>query len=404
MDLAGRAAIVGFGDAYADREHVKDPLQLAAEATVAALRDAGIGKERLDGLFTGREPWADRRPQWNNIFASYLRLPVRWSSEITIHGAGVNAMLGHAALAVVSGVAEYVLCVQSDATPLFIDTTAVGAASDADPQFEYPYGPLIPALYAQAACRYMHEYGITPAQMARVAVAHQDWAVHHPHAAKRAKGRITVETVLASPYVATPFRLWDCATWGPGGTAGAFVVTTAERARDTAARPIYILGFGACSTHEYLTDRLGLRSSPLPLGTLPNLTTTGARPAADQAYAMAGLSPGDVDLVEAGGNFTTTVLMLLEDFGFCRKGEAGAFVEAGHIDVGGDLPMDTNGGWLSFGQPGISCGVDPIVEAVRQLRGVPLGLPVPTPRVALTHASGGMLACHSVTLLGPEAP
>ena len=400
MRLGARAAIVGFGDAYADAARPKDPLQLAAEATRAAIRDAGIPKEAITGLFTGRSPWADMRPQWNNIFASYLQLPLLWSSEVTIHGAGVNATLGHAALAVTTGLVDYVLCLQSDATPLFIDTTAVGAAMDADPQFEYPYGPLIPALYAQAACRYMHEYGVGEAQLARVAVAHQEWAVHHPWAAKRKKGRITVETVLASPYVATPLRLWDCATWGPGGTAGAFVVTTAERAEALHPQPVYILGFGTCSTHEYLTDRMALRSSPLPLGRLPNLTTTGAAPAARRAYEMAGCGPRDVDLVEAGGNFTHTVLMLLEDFGFCEKGAAGRFVEAGHTDPGGTLPVDTNGGWLSFGQPGISCGIDPIVEAVRQLRGVPLGLAVPGAHLALTHASGGMLACHSVTLLG----
>ncbi|MBI2964044.1 MAG: thiolase family protein [Deltaproteobacteria bacterium] len=398
--LRAGAAIVGFGDAYADTEHRKDPIQLAAEATRMAIADAGIRKDQITGIYTGRAPWADMRPQWNNVFSSYMQLPVEFSSEITTHGGGVNAVLGHAALLVTSGFADYVLCLQSDAMPLFQDTTAFGAAMDADPQFERPYGPLIASLYAQAACRYMHEYGISEQQMARVAVAHQDWAVHHPYATKRAKGKITVQTVLDSPYVATPLHYWNCAAWGPGGTAGAFIVTTAERAEAMTERPIYILGFGHCSSHEYLTDRMALRSSPLPLGTLPNLTTLAAKKAAEHAYEMAQCGPRDIDIVEAGGNFTHTVMMLLEDFGFCEKGAAGRFVEEGHIDVGGDLPMDTNGGWLSYGQPGISCGIDPIVEAVRQLRGEALGLQVAGARTALTHATGGMLACHGVTILG----
>lgn len=399
MKLRAKTAIVGFGDSYADKENRKDPLRLAAEATLKAIADAGIRKEQITGLITGRSPWADLRPQWNNLFASYMQIPLEWSTEVTMHGGGVNAILGNAAVAVATGIADYVLCLQSDAIALFADLTAFGASMDADPQFEFPYGPLIAALYAQSACRYMHEYGVTEEQMARVAVAHQDWAVHHPYATKAKKGKITVDTVLSSPWVATPLRLWNCAAWGPGGTGGAFIVTSAERAEAMTDRPIYILGFGISSSHEYLTDRMALRSSPLPLGNLPNLTTLAARPAAARAYKMAECGPRDIQLVEVGGNFTHTVMMLLEDLGFCEKGEAGRFVEEGHIDVGGDLPMDTNGGWLSFGQSGISCAVDPIVEGIRQLRGEALGLQVPNVKTALTHATGGMLACHGVTIL-----
>ena len=210
------AAIVGMGDAYADKDHVKDPLQLAAEASLGAFRDAGIKKDDIDILLTGRAPWADRRPQWSNIFASYLQLPVRMTTEITFHGAGVNAMIGQAALAIAAGVADYVLCVQSDAVELFIDATAVGAATDACPQFEFPYGPTIPTIYAQLACRYMHEFGVTEEDFAEVAVQRQEWAVHHPKAAKRKHGLITVEDVMRSPYISTPLRRWMCATWGPG--------------------------------------------------------------------------------------------------------------------------------------------------------------------------------------------
>lgn len=407
MKLGRVAAIVGMGDAYASEQDIKDPLQLASEASWKAIREAGIGKSDIGALFTGRAPWADRRPQWNNIFASYLQLPVSLSTEVTVHGSGVNAMLGYGVRAIATGDAEYVLCVQSDATPLFIDTVAVGAATDACPQFEFPYGPLIPTLYAQIARRYMHEFGATERDFAEVAVQHQEWGRHHPHAAKRKYGKIDVETVLKSPYISTPLRRWMCATWGPGGTAGAFVVTTVENARKIArergVQPIYIRGFGHLVTHEYLIERMGLRESRYPLGDLPNITTSGLVHCAREAYQMAGMTPSDVGTVQLSGNFSHTVLIAMEDLGFAKKGKAMELVKAGRMAPGGDLPTNTNGGWMSFGQPGISCAVDPIVEAVRQLRGQALGLQIePPPKVAMTHGAGGLYACHSATLLSTE--
>jgi len=402
MKLGNAAAIIGFGDAYADKDNKRDPLQLATEATAIALADADIKKTDVDTLFTGRAPWSDCRPQWNNIFASHLQMPVKLSTEVTFHGAGVNAMLGMAVEKIATGQADYVLCVQSDATPLFVDTVAMGAATDADPQFEYPYGPTIPALYAQWACRYMHEFGVTEEDLAMVAVQHQDWGIHHPKAAKRRFGKIDIETVMNSPYIAAPLRRWMCATWGPGGTAGAFIVASAEKAASARA-PIYINGYGSYSTHEYLVERMALRNAPASLGALPNLTTTGLTEAAAQAYAMADMRPGDMDMVQLSGNFAHTVLMELEDLGFAEKGKAMDLVRSGAMEPGGSLPVDTNGGWLSFGQPGISCTVDSIVEAVRQLRGDAMGLGVPDAERAIVYGGGGMLACHAVSILSNKA-
>ncbi|GMV56735.1 MAG: lipid-transfer protein [Betaproteobacteria bacterium] len=396
------AAIVGMGDAYADREHVKDPLQLASEASWAAFRDAGITKDQIDVLLTGRAPWADRRPQWNNIFASHLQMPVRMTTELTFHGAGVNAMIGQAALAVASGAADYVLCVQADAVELFIDATAVGAATDACPQFEFPYGPTIPTIYAQLACRYMHEFGVTEEDFAEVAVQRQEWAVHHPKAAKRKHGLITVDDVMRSPYISSPLRRWMCATWGPGGTAGAFIVTSVERAA-RAKNPIYIRGFGTCTTHEYLCERINLRKSTVPLGNLPAITTTGAAHAAREAYAMADMKPEDMDMAAVAGNFSHTFLVQLEDLGFAPKGRAMDLVRSGRMRPGGDFPVDTNGGWMGFGQPGISVAADSLVETIRQLRGNPLGLKAGNdPKTAMAYSAGGMLACHSTVILSTE--
>lgn len=400
-DLGSVAAIVGMGDAYADKENRKDPLQLASEAAWAAIRDAGIDKKDIQVVLTGRPPWADLRPQWSNIIAAYLQLPVIFTSEVAMHGTGANAMLGLAAMLLKAGRADHILCLEADASPLFVDAVAIGAEVDADPQFERPHGPTIPSLYAQSACRYMHEFGVSEADFAEVAVQHQEWGRQHPKAAKRKYGSISVEQVLESPYVASPLRRWMCATWGPGGTAGAFVLTHAERARD-AARPIYLRGFGSCAIHEYLTEKMALRDSPFDLGPLPTLTHTAALEVGRQAYEMAGMGPQDMDLVQLSGNFSHTVLMQLEDLGFADKGKAMDLVRSGRMLPGGDLPVDTNGGFLSFGQPGMSCITDALVENVRQLRGDALGPQVPDARTALFYAQGGMFACHSSTILSTE--
>ncbi|WP_077003018.1 thiolase family protein [Variovorax sp. KK3] len=393
------AAIVGMGDAYADVNNRKDPLQLAVEATHKALADAGIRKDQVDAVFTGRSPWADKRSQWSNIFISHMQMPVTLTSELTMHGAGLNATVHVAAQMIAAGRADYVLCLQSDATELFVDAVAMGAEADADPQFEVPYGPTIPSLYAQAACRYFHEYGIGEQDLADVAVANQRWAVHHPHAAKARFGEIDRAKVLASPYVSTPLRRWMCSTWG-GGTGGALVVTSPERAR-AVRDPVYVMGYGSATTHEYLGDRMNMRSCRFPgLGVFPNLTHTATAEAARQAFAMSGLDRSDIDMAQISVNFAHMGPMVMEDLGFARKGRGIDLYREGRTAVDGDLPTDTNGGWLSFGQPGISCNMDSYVEAIRQLRGQALGrAPARRPRTALVQGAGGMLAAGSVTLL-----
>lgn len=393
------AAIVGMGDAYASVRDRKDPLQLAAEATHKALADAGIGKDQVDAVFTGRSPWADKRSQWSNIFISHMQMPVSLTTEVTMHGAGLNATVGMAAQMIAAGQAEYVLCLQSDATELFVDAVAMGAEADADPQYEVVYGPTIPSLYAQAACRYFHEYGITEEDLADVAIANQRWAIHHPHAAKAKFGEIDRAKVLASPYVSTPLRRWMCSTWG-GGTGGALIVTSPERAR-AARDPVYLMGYGSATTHEYLGDRMNMRKCRYPgLGQFPNLTHTATAEAARQAYTMSGLGPKDIDMTQISVNFAHMGPIVMEDLGFAAKGRGIDLYREGRTGVDGDLPTDTNGGWLSFGQPGISCNMDSYVEAIRQLRGQALGLaPAKRPRTVLVQGAGGMLAAGGVAIL-----
>ena len=328
-----------------------------------------------------------------------MQMPVKRTSEVTMHGSGLTITLGIAAEMIGAGQADYVLCLAADATELFVDAVALGAEADADPQFEVPYGPIIPSLYAQAACRYLHEFGLTEEDLADVAIANQRWAVHHPHAAKAKFGEIDRAKVLASPYVSTPIRRWMCSTWG-GGTGGALVVTSVERAK-AARNPIYLMGYGSTSTHEYLTDRVNMRACRYPeLGQMPDLTTTATAVASKDAYAMSGLTPSDIDMVQISANFAHMGPIIMEDLGFAAKGRGIDIYRAGRTGYDGDLPTDTNGGWLSFGQPGISCNMDSMVEAVRQLRGEPLGrMPKRKPKTVLVQGAGGMIAAGAVLLL-----
>jgi acetyl-CoA acetyltransferase len=398
--LRGRAAIVGFGDCHAARGEAPSAYRLAMLAIARALDDAGVGKDEVDGLLTGRAPLSEERLQWNNVLASYARLTPRYSTEITTHAAGMNLMLRHAALAVTQGLARFVLCVGADALAASPQARQRIGAVDADPEFEQPYEPLIPTLYALVANRLQHEYGITEEDLAAVVVECQRWAVHHPHASRAHLGLVTAAEVMRSPPVAGVLRRWHCAPWGPPGSAGALLVTNAETARALHPRPVYLLGAGECHTHESLTDRMGLRRSALPLGALPNLTTTGGVVAARDAFAEAGIACGDVDVVQTASQFAHVELMALAEMGFVGLREAGAFVRSGVTGPGGALPTNTNGGWLGFGQPGVSCVMDSLGEAVRQLRGRALGLQVPDPVIAVVHANGGVHACHSVSVLG----
>lgn len=400
--LRGKAAIIGFGDSYCRKDERKTAFRLAMEATAAALQDAGIRKSEIDGLLTGRGPISDPRPQWNNVFASYAKMTPRYSTEITTHAAGMVGMIRHAALAVTSGTARFVLCVGADAAAGLTDPRSEAASIDLDPEFERPYGPILPTMYAQIASRLMHEYGMTEEHMAAVSVQCQNWATHHPYSAKGHKGRISIDDVLKSPMVASPLRLWNCAIWGPPGTGGAVIVTTSEIARSLNMTPLYLLGAGECQTHEYLTDRMGLRESSLAFGTLPNITTSACGVAAKAAYDMAGLAPTDMDVVQTASNFSHMVLMSLAELGFTNMHEAGDFVMSGATDIGGTIPANTNGGWLSFGQPGVSCVMDSVIETVRQLRGSALGVQVPDARIGMVHAAGGTSACHNALILGTE--
>jgi acetyl-CoA acetyltransferase len=234
---------------------------------------------------------------------------------------------------------------------------------------------------------------------ARVAVENRRWALDHPHAAMRHKGPITVADVLSSRMIASPLRLLDCAVWYPGGIATAMVLTRDDLAKSRHREATWIAGFGQCTTHEWVGERLGgFGYAPMEDG--PDLIRTGASVAAKQSYAMSGLAPKDIDLVQTSAPFSFANLMVLEELGFCGRGEGGEFVASGGVNYDGGLPFNTNGGYLSFGQ--VAQGLYNLHETIDQLWGRAEGRQVAAAEIGMVHGHGGPLAAHSVIIVAKE--
>jgi acetyl-CoA acetyltransferase len=240
-------------------------------------------------------------------------------------------------------------------------------------------------MYALAASRHMYECGTTREQLAEVAVAARGWARLNPKAFKRED--LNVEDVLASRMVSSPLSILDCCLVTDGG--GALLVTSAERAKDLRKPPVYLLGAGEAHWHRNISQ-------------MPDLTGTAASDSGRRAYEMAGIRPEEVDVVMLYDAFTITPILFLEDLGFCEKGEGGSFVKDGRIAPGGELPVNTNGGGLSYNHPGMY-GLLLVIEAVRQLRGECGERQVEGAEIALAHGNGGVLSSQVTAVLGIQS-
>ena len=248
--------------------------------------------------------------------------------------------------------------------------------------YESPYGNTLVGAYAMAARRHMHQFGTTSEQLAEIAVVTRRHASLNPLAMYR--DPITVQDVLNSRMIADPLHLLDCCVVSDGG--GAVLVTTEERARDLKQSPVFVLGSSESHTHAHISQ-------------MPDLTVTAAAITAQRSFAEAGIKPGDIDMAMIYDSFTITVLLLIEDLGFCKKGEGGAFVQEGRIALGGQLPINTDGGGLSSNHPGMR-GIFLIIEATRQLRGQCGPRQVENAKLAVAHGSGGLLSSQATTILG----
>jgi acetyl-CoA acetyltransferase len=381
-----KAAIAGIGESQVGKVPGRSALQLQSDAALAALADAGVTISEVDGLFTTPV----RVEHWNmpaGVVAGFFGIRPNYLSTVDVAGASGCSMIDQAIAAVESGRCEVALCVAGQ-NLLSNRSRSQAVQSMAErgsghPQFEVPYGPLIPSLYALIAQRHMHEYGTTPEQLAQVAVTMRKHASLNPNAHKREL--ISVDDVMNSRMITSPLHVFDCAIVSDG--AAAAVVMRADRARDLGRKPVYLLGSGYGLRHGYVGDA-------------QCLTTSGAMDAGRTAFGKAGLAPKDINVAQIYDCFTITVIVELEDLGFCPKGEGGRFVEDGNIGLGGRLPVTTHGGLLSGGHPGLGGGFFHVLEAVRQLRGEAGERQVANAEVVLAHGNGGVVSVHCTLILG----
>ncbi len=383
--LRGAVAMVGAADTRVGVVPDLTSAQLQIEAARLALADAGIAKERIDGLITCNAS-VERGPLKTfhaEMVAELLGITPRFCLTGAVGGALPVLMIEHAAAAIAAGLCHTVLLISADNILSGSKRRVAVPEPWDDPQFEEPYGPTTPAMYALIARAHMHAYGTTSEQFAAVAVACRKHASRNPGAQKR--DPITIADVLNSRMIADPLHLLDCSLVSDGGAA--IVITAAERAKDFDKRPVYFLGAG--EAHPYL--------SLLHAG---SLTESGAIQSASQAYAAAGVTPGDIDLALVYDAFTPMAVIYLEDLGFCPKGEGGRFVENGNIELGGSLPVNTHGGLLSYCHAGLANSIFQITEAVRQLRGECGPRQVARARLAIVHGQGGRASTHGTAILG----
>ena len=385
--LRGKVAIVGVADTEVGVLPGRTPMEMGVEAALAAIADAGLEKNDIDGLVTCNA-MAQPMMYHAEATAEYLQIFPRYCIAAGAGGGTTFSIIHHAASAIATGMADVVVVAMADAmrSGLTRDQAMMVQASTGHPEFEQPYGPTVPAYYALIAQAHMAEFGTTQEQFAGIAVACRAHAARNPAAQMR--DLISVEDVLESRMIADPLHLLDCSLVSDGGAA--IVLTSAERAADMKQTPIYLLGAGEGHSHEHISAAR-------------NLTTSAAKEAGQRAFEMSGLRPTDMDFAQLYDCFTPTVLVELEDLGFCEKGEGGAFVESGALLPGGSLPVNTHGGLLSHSHPGNPGSMFALTESVWQLRGDAGGRQVADSKNALVHAQGGIMSSHTALVLGTEA-
>ena len=377
-DLTRAAAIVGI------REHVtryapdKSELQLQGESVIKALEDAGLTKQDVDGLLTASMSIRNS----GLALTDYLDMYPKYLDNTTLGGGSFEFHLGHALNAIAGGrincaVIAYSTLARSGGVAVGTGGVARFGHPRLDPSpdsFEELYGLTTVGLYAMIAQRHMHLYGTTSEQLAEVAVAARKHASMNLEAMFR--NPITVEDVVNSRVISSPLHLMDCCLISDGG--GAVVVASPEVARNCRQAPVWVLGTGEAVAHQGAGKR--------------DLVYMAAKQSHEEAFSMAGVTHDDIDMAMIYDSFTITVLETLEDLGFCQKGEGGEFVSGGRLQIGGQLPINTDGGGLSSNHPGMR-GIFLLIEATRQLRHQFEGTPrqVPDCKVALCHGTGGAL-------------
>ncbi|MHA7958337.1 thiolase C-terminal domain-containing protein [Streptomyces sp. L500] len=384
-----KVAVVGVALSDCGRLDAVTPYALHAQAARRALADSELDRSLIDGFASaGLGTLAPAE------VAEYLGLRPSWVDSTSVGGATWEVMAAHAADAIAQGHAEVVLLVYGSTARADIKagrrTAALPFGTRGPAQFEAPYGHTLIAKYAMAARRHMYEYGTTLEQLADIAVQTRANAFHNPYALYRSP--LAVDDVLGGPMVADPFTTLHCCVRSDGGCA--VLLAAEEYVPDTAKPPVWVLGTGTAVSHATMSA-------------WEDFTVTPAALSGRTAFARAGVTPQEIEVAELYDAFTYMTLVTLEDLGFCAKGEGGAFAAKGRLTIGGELPVNTDGGGLSACHPGMR-GLFLLVEAVRQLRGEAEegrqvrrahGRP---PRLAVASGTGGWFCSSGTVVLARE--
>ena len=386
---SSRSAIIGVGELAPVRDTGEETeLSLSAKIGVAALTDAGMRISDVDGLLTHPMDTAGRLVP--STLAEFMGLQLTYADSVDLGGATAVGMLWRAAAAIASGMCSVCLCIT--AVPRSPGHTQqrggpTRSAVDRSPyrEHEVPYGNVSATEgYAMIAMRYEYEYGDTARQRAKIAVQQRENASRHPKAFFSGVP-LTEEQVMSSEMIADPLRKLDSVM--PTGGAAAVVVARADLAFGLPHRAVPILGAGEAITHKTITYA-------------PSLTDTAIRISADRAFAGAGIERSQVGLASLYDCYTSTVLLTLEDAGFCAKGAAAAFVDEHDLTWRGDFPLNTHGGQLSFGQADVAGGMSHVTEAVLQLQQRASGRQVEGLQFAFVHGNGGIMSEQASVVLG----
>jgi len=362
--MRGKVAIVGVGRTPYSRAKPHEPKinvdQYIAWAADLALKHAGMSKNDFDGQGLGvSHAEVAHTVNWSAATAENLGISPTVLLRADQGGASASSMLIRAAAMISAGIIDRALVVGAD-TPLSMPSIAPGLPLSPERtrgvfwDFQGPFGVMgATAQFAQVLSRYLHEYSVTPEQLGKVAVTNRYHASLHPGAIYRTP--YTLQDYLESRILSDPLRLYDCVPIVNGGVA--YIVTSAESARAITDKPVYLRGFGESNNYYH-----GSRS-------LPDITSTGFVEAAPRAMTMAGVSHADIQFLQPYDDYPFISMMTIEDWGFCKKGDGGRFIDDHDLRFNGDFPLSTDGGQLSGGQPGgANGGFMPLIEAVTQLR------------------------------------
>jgi len=380
------AAIIGYGETALGVVPDRTPLELTAEAALAAIGNAGLRREDVDGLVTCNS-LVQPILYHAEATAEYLGMKPRHCFTVGMGGGTTYTAIRYAAAAITEGLADTVVVAMADSmrSCMTREQAMVVQASAGHPSYEQPYGPSVPAYYALIARAHMERFGTTEAQFAEAMVSSRAWAAMNPTAQYREP--VAVEDVLASRPVADPLKLLDCSIVSDGG--GAVVLTGLERAKDLCASPVRLFGYGEGHEYEHISQA-------------QDLTTSAAVESGQAAYRQAGMEPGDVDIAQLYDCFSPALLIQLEDLGFCAKGEGGEFLQSGVTRPGGRRPVNTHGGMLSHCHPGNPGAFFGLTEAVRQLWGEAGERQQANVERVLLHAQGGVMSSHATLIVGVE--